>query len=83
MTETHEHWHKRERKYADVSPDLLPVTESLQDVLDRARPVWESLILPDLMNGRNVMVVAHTNSLRSIIQAIDSLTIEQIQVIDT
>ena len=35
MHETHVHWHKNERKYAGVDPKLLPVTESLQDCLDR------------------------------------------------
>ena len=35
MTDTHIHWHKHERKYADLDPSLIPTTESLQDTIDR------------------------------------------------
>ena len=80
MTEAHIHWHGKERKYSDIPQHLLPCTESLQDTLDRTKPLWNSHILPDLKRGRNVMVEAHTNSLRSLIQCIDKLTTVQTQV---
>lgn len=35
MTDTHIHWHRHERKYADLDPSLIPTTESLQDTIDR------------------------------------------------
>ncbi len=80
MTESHSNWHAHERKYKDVPKHLIPVTESLQDVLDRVAPFWESHIYQDLKMGRNVMVVAHNNSLRGIVKIIDNLTLEQILV---
>jgi 2,3-bisphosphoglycerate-dependent phosphoglycerate mutase len=80
MTEDHVHWHGKERKYLDIPLDLLPRTESLQDTINRTLPLWYSHILLDLKAGRNVMVVAHTNSLRGIIQVIDRLDLQQIQV---
>jgi 2,3-bisphosphoglycerate-dependent phosphoglycerate mutase len=64
MAPTHIHWHKNERKYKHLDAAQIPVTESLQDTLDRTLPLWESEIKPDLMDGRNVMIVAHANSLR-------------------
>ena len=64
MTEDHIHWHKNERKYHLIDPNVLPSTESLQDVLDRVEPLWKSDILPDLKNGRNVLIVAHNSSIK-------------------
>jgi 2,3-bisphosphoglycerate-dependent phosphoglycerate mutase len=51
----------------------IPCSESLQDTLDRTIPLWDSHILPDLKAGRNVMIVAHRNSLRGIVKHIDNL----------
>lgn len=49
MPPSHLHWHGNERKYADLDPRLIPRTESLQDTLDRTKPLWDEQILPDLM----------------------------------
>lgn len=50
-------WPGYERKYADLSVDQLPLTESLLDCMKRTSPVWEKRILYELRNGKNVMVV--------------------------
>lgn len=50
-----------------------PLTESLQDTIDRTIPLWDSHILPDLRAGRNVMIVAHRNSIRGLIKHIEAL----------
>ena len=47
---------------------LIPVSESLQDTLDRTMPLWANEIKPDLQAGRNVLIVAHANSLRGIVK---------------
>ena len=69
----------RERKYADLPFGEVPRTESLQDCLDRTLPLWHERIAPELRAGRDVLVVAHGNSLRGLIKAIDQLTPEQIE----
>lgn len=51
------YWPGYERKYADLSIDQLPVTESLHDCMERTTPIWEKRILYELRNGKNVMVV--------------------------
>src|SRR6056297_396336 len=79
MTPDHPHWHMHEKKYADVKPEEIPVTESLQDTMERTLPLWESRILPDLRSGRTVMIVAHANSLRGIVKHIDNLNQTEIQ----
>lgn len=79
MTESHMYWHRSDVKYKGLDPNLIPVTESLQDTIDRTLPLWESHIVPDLKKGRNVMIVAHCNSLRGIVKHIDGLGTREIQ----
>lgn len=78
MTPEHPHWHGSERKYADLNPEDIPVTESLQDTMDRTIPLWNSRILPDLKQGKNVLIVAHANSLRGIVKHIENMSPEEI-----
>ena len=37
----------------------------------RTAPIWESKILKELKQGRNVMVVGHANTLRGLVKTID------------
>jgi 2,3-bisphosphoglycerate-dependent phosphoglycerate mutase len=63
------------RRSYDVPP---PNGESLKDTQERALPYFRSRIEPDLRAGKNVLVVAHGNSLRAIIMELEYLTPEQI-----
>lgn len=62
MAESHPYYPGRERKYADLTKDQIPLTESLLDCMERTIPLWENKIVYELMEGRNVLVVAHANS---------------------
>ena len=66
---------KRWRRSYDVKP---PNGESLADTAARALPYWERHILPEIRAGRNVLVVAHGNSLRALVMHLDGLTREQV-----
>ena len=52
--------------------------ESLKDTAARTLPYFQAHILPDIKAGKNVLVVAHGNSLRSIVMELDGLTREQV-----
>ena len=52
--------------------------ESLKDTAARTLPYFREHILPKIQAGRNVLVVAHGNSLRSIVMELDQLTREQV-----
>jgi 2,3-bisphosphoglycerate-dependent phosphoglycerate mutase len=52
----------------------LPATESLKDTLARVLPCWEERIAPALRAHRNVMIVAHGNSLRALVKMLDGLS---------
>jgi 2,3-bisphosphoglycerate-dependent phosphoglycerate mutase len=61
-------------RYAEVDPALLPATESLKETLARVKPFWESRIVPQLVAGRDVAVVAHGNSLRALIKMLEGIS---------
>ncbi len=63
------------RRSYDVAP---PGGESLKDTAARTLPYFEAQIVPDLRAGKNVLVSAHGNSLRSIVMSLDKLTKEQV-----
>jgi len=63
-----------DERYADLPRDVLPRSECLKDVLERMLPWWEDTIVPDLRSGATVLVAAHGNSLRALVQHLDGLT---------
>lgn len=56
----------------------LPATESLATTLNRVIPCWEQIIVPELRNGRNVLIAAHGNSLRALVKMLDDVSEEEI-----
>ena len=60
-------------RYANIDLSQLPATESLKDTLERVLPIWDSRISSDLLAGRNVLVVAHGNSLRAMVKMLDNI----------
>ena len=65
---------RHDERYADLAPDVLPATECLRDVLLRALPYWYDAIVPDLRAGREVLVVAHGNSMRALVKHLDQIS---------
>jgi len=58
------------RRSFDVPP---PGGESLKDTAERTLPFFDRAIMGDLRHGRDVLVVAHGNSNRSIVMRLDEL----------
>jgi 2,3-bisphosphoglycerate-dependent phosphoglycerate mutase len=65
-------------RYRDVDPSDLPATESLKDTLARVLPFWQQRVAPELLRGRQVLIVAHGNSLRALVKMLDGLSEEAI-----
>lgn len=63
------------RRSFDVPP---PNGESLKDTAARVIPYFEAEIIPKLKAGKNVVIVAHGNSLRALIMYLEKMTPEQI-----
>lgn len=65
-------------KYKDLNKEELPTTENLQDTINRVIDYWNSDIKKDLLNNKNVIIVAHGNSLRGLIKYLDKVSDEEI-----
>ena len=67
--------HGRKRTNNDThtieNETFMPLSESLHDTYERFLPLWIQGIAPHLRSGRTVCVVAHANTIRSILFAID------------
>jgi 2,3-bisphosphoglycerate-dependent phosphoglycerate mutase len=61
----------RDRRYADLAPNEVPLTESLKDTVARFLPYWHSAIGPDIKAGKRVLIAAHGNSLRALVKYLD------------
>ncbi len=60
-------------RYAGLPSELLPATECLKDVVQRMLPYWFDQIVPQLLDGKTVLVAAHGNSLRALVKHLDNL----------
>lgn len=69
-------------KYKDLNKEELPTTENLQDTINRVIDYWNSDIKKDLLNNKNVIIVAHGNSLRGLIKYLDNVSDEEIMNIE-
>ena len=63
------------RRSFDVPP---PGGESLKDTAERVLPYYESQIRPELLANKTVLVVAHGNSLRSLVMRLEDLSREAV-----
>lgn len=63
------------RRSFDVAP---PEGESLKTCAARTLPYFDQAILPQLVQGKNVLISAHGNSLRSILMELDGLSEDQV-----
>ena len=60
----------------------IPKGETLEDVYNRVVPYYKTQILPDLEAHKNVLVVAHGNSLRALVKYLDNISNEDIEKLE-
>jgi len=63
------------RRSYDVAP---PNGESLKDTAARVMPYWNEKIVPELTNGRSILIAAHGNSLRALVMHLENLSKDEI-----
>jgi 2,3-bisphosphoglycerate-dependent phosphoglycerate mutase len=74
LTEDDERHPGRDPRYAGLSRAELPLSESLKDTAARFIPHWENVIAPDIRADKRVLIVAHGNSLRALVQRLDDVS---------
>jgi 2,3-bisphosphoglycerate-dependent phosphoglycerate mutase len=65
-------------RYKNVAKEDLPLTECLKDTVKRFLPYWYETIIPAVKSGKKVIIVAHGNSLRSLVKHLDNISDEEI-----
>ncbi|CAM9844664.1 unnamed protein product [Scytosiphon promiscuus] len=72
MTDSHPHWPliSLDSRYRGLK---IPESESLRDTANRVMEYWESDVVPDIRAGKRVLVVAHANTLRSLVKRLDDV----------
>ena len=73
---------RHDRRYDTLPARELPTTEALSDVRRRVVPYWQDVIAADLHDGRVVLVVAHSNSLRALCMHLDTLTRSEVETLN-
>ena len=63
------------RRSFDIPP---PGGESLRDTADRVLPYFRENIIPELIQGLNILVAAHGNSLRALVMELEEISSEKI-----
>lgn len=61
-------------RYAELSKDEIPRTESLKILIDRFLPYWHSDISQDLLAGKTVIIFAHGTVLRGLVKHLDGIS---------
>lgn len=67
------------RRSIDVRP---PNGENLLDVIDRVTPYFKSIILPLLNDNKNILIVAHGNSIRALLCVLEVFNINTINMFE-
>lgn len=65
-------------QYQNLPADALPKTESLKTTIDRVLPFWHDTICPAILDHKQVIVVAHGNSLRAVVKHLSGMSEDEI-----
>ncbi|HVS91598.1 MAG TPA: 2,3-diphosphoglycerate-dependent phosphoglycerate mutase [Mucilaginibacter sp.] len=68
----------KDPRYKDLTERELPLTENLVETMERVLPYWQETIVPVIKLDQKVIISAHGNSLRALVQYIDHLTDEEV-----
>jgi 2,3-bisphosphoglycerate-dependent phosphoglycerate mutase len=74
LEETDERHPRFDRRYASLTPEELPATESLKITLERVLPYWHSTLVPEIKSGKRLIVAAHGNSIRALVKYLDNIS---------
>lgn len=67
-----------DKRYKDLDPKDIPLSECLKDTVERFLPYWHESIVPTIKRGKDVLISAHGNSLRALVKYLDDVSEEEI-----
>ncbi|MBA3075345.1 MAG: 2,3-diphosphoglycerate-dependent phosphoglycerate mutase [Anaerolineae bacterium] len=78
LTADDERFPGKDRRYADLAKDELPLTECLKDTVARFLPFWHETVAPAIKSGKKIIIAAHGNSLRALLKYLDNIPEDEI-----
>lgn len=78
LTKEDERYPGHDSKYKDLTEEELPTTENLIDTIHRVITYWNTDIKQELEQGKQVIIVAHGNSLRGLMKYLDNMSDEEV-----
>jgi 2,3-bisphosphoglycerate-dependent phosphoglycerate mutase len=82
ITKDDDRYPGKDIRYKELTERELPLTENLSQTMARVLPFWNEFIVRDMKKDKKVIVCAHGNSLRALVQYIDHLTDEEVSKLD-
>ena len=73
---------KNDTRYSKLNASEIPLGECLKDNVERVLPLWNESIAPALKANKRVLLVAHGNSIRSLIKYLDQMSDEAIMEVN-
>lgn len=61
-------------RYASIDRACLPLAESLLQTMNRVQPLWRDTILPEIRQGKRLLIVSHKNLLKTLVMQLEGLT---------
>lgn len=71
-----------DKRYSSLKKDQIPLGESLELTAKRVIPYWNKIIYPQLKKMKKIIIVAHGNSLRALIQYLNKIDNKKIIELD-
>lgn len=63
-----------EYKYHTLTDDEIPLTENLADTEKRVLKEWQEQIVPQLQDNKKIIIAAHGNTIRALVQYLDDVS---------
>lgn len=68
-------------RYSDIDKKELPFAESMQQAFLRVLPYWQETIMPEIQQGKRLLIVSHQHVLRTLMMQLDGLSIAQLMAL--
>lgn len=78
LTIDDERYPGKDIRYKNISKDSLPLSETLKSTVERFLPYWEETIVPQIKQGKRIIIAAHGNSLRALVKHLDKMSADEI-----
>ncbi|SMC25650.1 phosphoglycerate mutase [Clostridium acidisoli DSM 12555] len=73
LKKSDERYPGNEHKYSELKEEEIPTTENLDDTQKRVLEYWNEVIVPQIKNGKKIIIAAHGNTLRALVRYLDNI----------